>query len=317
MPYKSLAESILLAPAENGANKLCILTKSASPNMASWLLFNHIRKLKTFINIELIIDTAGSDGISVSAHEGFKGLHTMIPNFICSYIYESIPVYTNLYIWLKDDIPIVAYAGTAAFEQSDFLVKTHESISLYNTSEAWEQYQTAVNNSVYCNYAEVEEDVMIYQTPAISASIKKDCDPLHHRSDEVFLPLVTKRTGEPGIHSGLNWGQRKGRNPNQAYIPLPIKIAKSGFFPVDPIESPPHFSVVTDDKRHLILRVEQQNQKAITTPLSNAQLGEYFRNRLNLANGVFVTRADLERHGRINVRFVKIDSEHYYMDFSV
>jgi hypothetical protein len=75
--------------------------------------------------------------------------------------------------------------------------------------------------------------------------------------------------------------------------------------------------VLTDDKHQLILRIEQQNQKAITTPLSNAQLGEYFRNRLGLANGACVTRADLDRYGRTDVTFIKIDDEHYYMDFSV
>jgi len=98
---------------------------------------------------------------------------------------------------------------------------------------------------------------------------------------------------------------------------LPISIARSSFFPVEPADAPPHFSVVTDDKRHLILRIEQQNQKAITTPLSNAQLGEYFRNRLGVSYGARVARADLDRYGRIDVKFIKIDSEHYYMDFSV
>ena len=67
----------------------------------------------------------------------------------------------------------------------------------------------------------------------------------------------------------------------------------------------------------LQLRVEQQNDKAITTPASNALLGEYFRNRLGLANGAYVTVADLRSYGRTDVTFIKIDEEHYYMDFSI
>lgn len=115
-----------------------------------------------------------------------------------------------------------------------------------------------------------------------------------------------------GKTSGLNWGQRKGRNKNEAYIPLQSQIAKKGFFPL----KDQHFMAVTDDGHNLLLRVEQQNDKAITTPLSNAQLGEYFRNRLGLPNGAFVTKQDLLDYGRTDVTFYKIDDEEFYMDFS-
>ena len=63
--------------------------------------------------------------------------------------------------------------------------------------------------------------------------------------------------------------------------------------------------------------MEQQNDKAITTPASNALLGEYFRNRLGLYNGAYVTTEDLRKYGRTDVAFYKIDEEQYYMDFSV
>jgi hypothetical protein len=288
--------------------------------MASWLLLNYNKRLKTSVRVELIINTVATGGINVSSHEGFKVLQSFdssFSSFVCSYICEPITINANLYIWLNGDIPIIAYRGTTVFEQNAFLEKTNGNLPLCDASDAWEQYQTVVNSSIYCNHSEIEEYIIIYQIPPTSAiSVRKEHDSLGSQSGEVYLPLVTKRTGEPGIHSGLNWGQRKGRNPNEAYIPLPVKIAKSGFFPVEPIDAPPHFSVVTDDKRYLILRIEQQNQKAITTPLSNAQLGEYFRNRMKLANGAKVTRADLEKYGRIDVRFVKIDGEHFYMDFS-
>jgi hypothetical protein len=52
-------------------------------------------------------------------------------------------------------------------------------------------------------------------------------------------------------------------------------------------------------------------------PLSNAQIGEYFRNRLGLANGAYVWKKDLEAYGRTDVTFYKLDDEQFYMDFSV
>ena len=103
------------------------------------------------------------------------------------------------------------------------------------------------------------------------------------------------------------------RNKNESYIPLPAPIARSGFFPLNK----QHFSVITDDKHHLIIRVEQGKDKALTTPMSNALLGEYFRNRLGLANGAYINRSDLEKYGRTDVTFYKFDDEQFYMDFSV
>ena len=282
--------------------------------MVSWLILSHIKKLNSPVKVELIIDTTAT-GVGVAEHESFLELHSTVPSFVCSYICEPVSISTNLYIWLRDETPSIAYAGAAEFEQDDFLTKANASLALCDAADAWAQFQTAVGCSIYSHHAEVEEHVRICQDVAVET--RSGSGSSGNQSEEVLLPLVTKRTGEPGIHSGLNWGQRRGRNPNQAYIPLPIKVARSGFFPDEPIDAPPHFSVVTDDKRQLILRIEQQNQKAIATPLSNAQLGEYFRNRLGLANGAYVTRADLERYGRFDEKFVKMDDEHYYMDFSI
>ena len=93
---------------------------------------------------------------------------------------------------------------------------------------------------------------------------------------------------------------------------MPTKIARSGFFPLEKR----HFTAITDDRHQLILRIEPQNDKALTTPARHSDLGEYFRNRLGLANGDFVTREDLDRYGRTNVIFIKLDEETYYMDFS-
>jgi hypothetical protein len=46
-------------------------------------------------------------------------------------------------------------------------------------------------------------------------------------------------------------------------------------------------------------------------------MGEYFRNRLGLANGALVTLNDLQRYGRTDITFYKIDEESFYLDFSV
>jgi hypothetical protein len=140
--------------------------------------------------------------------------------------------------------------------------------------------------------------------------------------ENITLSLLTNK-GDTGYGSGINWGHRPNgtkREPNQAYIPLPARIARSGFFPIKNLRSGkdnPHFSVVTDDGVHLILRVEQQGSKAITTPLDNSRIGEYLRSRIDVANGAFVRRQDLEEYGRTSITFYKLDDEQYVMDFSI
>lgn len=114
--------------------------------------------------------------------------------------------------------------------------------------------------------------------------------------------------------AGLNWGQRPGRESNQAYLQLSPSVHKSNFFPLRSI----HFTVFTDDNKTFICTRAHKNPMGagIETPQNNSLIGEYFRNRLGLPNGAFVRKEDLIRYGRTEVTFYKIDDENYYMDFS-
>ena len=93
------------------------------------------------------------------------------------------------------------------------------------------------------------------------------------------------------------------------------EIYRSDFFPKRSI----HFTVLTDDNKILICTRAQKDElgHAIETPHNNSLLGEYFRNRLGLPNGAFVTRDDFDKYGRTDIDFYKIDNETYYMDFSI
>lgn len=304
---------ILLSPVTLGANKLCILSNQASPNMVSWILKTYDERRISGISLELIITSVPERGISKMNHEGFIALQKAFrkgkPNiFTCSYLYGVPALKENLYVWLYNEEPIKAFSCSYDFTQSSLLRGSSGSVSEKIASSAYKTFEKAVENSIYCVSSEVDDYVVIGPSKLPTELVPSTDDPNY-----VTLSLVVKKTGEPGKRSGLNWGQRKKRNPNEAYIPLPRKIAQSGFFPL----RKQHFLVVTDDYHTLQLRVEQQNDKAITTPASNAQLGEYFRNRLGLAYGAYVHSKDLDAYGRRDVSFYKIDDEQYYMDFSV
>ena len=322
MVLKDIAKTVLFEPLSHDVNELYIVSGYATPTMLSWYIKNLYHKTQVPIRIHLLVGMVPFDGISVSVHEGFIQLvrgeqPQEIAKLECSYIYDSPAVHSNVFIWAKDGSPVLAFSGSANFVQSSFVGRhRQEVINECNPQEALEYYQSLIDRSIYVHHAEVEEYVVIHPTHAVldlENTLIEGFDLMAQDGYQtVTLSLIT-RTGEPGKRSGLNWGQRPGRNPNEAYISLPSKIAKSGFFPLEKR----HFTAITDDRHQLILRIEQQNNKAITTPARNSDLGEYFRNRLGLANGAYVTRADLDRYGRADVVFLKLDEETYYMDFSV
>ncbi len=129
----------------------------------------------------------------------------------------------------------------------------------------------------------------------------------------INLPLIVRKTRETHKRSGLNWGQRPGRDQNQAYIPVPMNIARSGFFPNIAVP----FTVRTDDGQSFVMVKAQQGGKALETNENNAILGAYFRRRLGVASGDYVTADHLRRYGRTDVTFNKNDNGDYFLDFSV
>lgn len=317
---ENFRNEILINPIREGADSLKIISGYATPAMASWHIKEIAESLRgnQTINITLIVGMTKFDGISLTAHNGFKNIMArnntpQQSNFICQYVVDGAPVHSKLYLWEKEGKPLKAFMGSANYTQTAFSSYRRELLQNCDSTEAENYFDLLEKDTIYCNHGEVEEYVTLTRTHPIldnedTAKITVNGAGLK----KVTLSLLSK-TGEVGIHSGLNWGQRVGRNPNQAYIPLSVGIARSGFFPLNK----QHFSVLTDDGVNLILRVEQQNDKAITTPLNNSLLGEYFRNRLGLSNGAYIARQDLENYGRTDVTFYRIDEEQFFMDFSV
>ena len=315
---KTLTKKILFNPALEGADKLVILSGYATPNMASWLIKNLKLKKKHSIAIELYIGMTPYDGLSLGVHNGFlsiinEKLPKSVRSFTCSYLFEH-PVNSSVYLWLKGGKPYAAFTGSAYFTQRAFCSECEELMQDYDPNAAQEYISRCIGHSIYCNHAEVEEYITMRAAhPFLDDENNFTAGIDYDDSLETMTLSLLARNGTVAKTSGLNWGHRAKRNRNEAYIPLPSRKAKSGFFPCNKN----HFTVITDDQKFLIMRVEQENDKAITTPLSNALLGEYFRNRLDLPNGTFITKEHLEKHGRTDVTFVKLDEEQYYMDFSV
>lgn len=326
----NLFNKILLNPARD-YDELCVVSGYATPAMAT----HHLQAVKDTHNredlkVNLIIGmTPSEDGISKAHHENFIKLITEKDIFKCSYINpEADPTHTKLYTWLKDGRPQKAFLASANYTMSAFRYKQDEVATECDPEEAYSYYRSKLPLSWYCNIPEAAELVRAEREYIKRARIEREIagaelanTPLTEigieGQDWVRLPLFSERENKVQETAGLNWGQRPGREQNQAYITIPSSIAKTNFFP--PLKQ--EFSVITSDGFPFIFVRAQPKQKdgaigfALETPNNNSDIGRYFRSRLGLADGAFVSLDDLDRFGNRYVKFVKIDEEEYYMEF--
>lgn len=327
MLTKDLFKEILFQPAQNGANKLYVVSGYATAAMA----FHHLQFLQQNnhqVSVELIIGMSASDGLSESNHKGFQKLvqNDFAGAFSCSYLTEMPPVHSKVYAWYKDEQPICGFIGSANYTQTAFGKNQREVMTLADAEQGLDYFQGLIPQSIYCDNIDAENFVQIYNERSYQRVRRERIAAQQPESETI--PLLPSLLGLPSVQinlldrngvlpsrSGLNWGQRPElhREPNQAYIKLPSSVYNTDFFPPRTV----HFTVLTDDGKVLICTRAQDNGKAIHTPHNNSLIGEYFRNRLGLPNDAPITTDDLLQYGRTTVDFYKIDAETYFMDYSV
>ncbi len=324
----NLFQNILIDPAKNGCNKLLIASGYATSAMA----FHHLNELRSLginnVEVNLIIGMSPTDGISLSNHSGFQQIvnEEFEQRFQCSYRFNMPPFHTKLYIWQNDNKPYRSFLGSANYTQTAFNGTSQlEVLTECSNEDAIDYFNRLIEGSIYCTNPDSENIIQVYNdrfyrrrarelTETQTTSVTTQAQPDIALFETVTVSFLD-RSGNLPQRSGLNWGQRpeEHREPNQAYIRLPANVYRTNFFPPRGV----HFTLLTDDNKVLICTRAQDNGKAIHTPHNNSLIGEYFRNRLNVANGEPVLLEHLINYGRTDLTFYRIDEETYFLDFSV
>ncbi len=314
----SLFDHALLRPfKESGANLLYAVSGFSSPAMASY----HLEALKKeggdSVHIKLLVGMGVRNGISKVERDGFLRLAEENPNIDARYVVGNFPVHSKIYAWYKDASPVAGFAGSANYTQMAFIGRQREILSPVSAEDGKRYFDEIFPDSVDLEDYRVN-DLLVQPRPSLTVDSSQEASSSVTFVDKVTISFLDRSGKLPLGASGLNWGQRDRREPNQAYIKIPVDIIRKRFFP----EKAFHFLVLTDDGKELICHTAQNSSvdptlgKAIHTPQNNSFLGLYFRNRLGLTNGQKITIQDLLRYGRTDVTFSKIDDETYYMDFS-
>jgi hypothetical protein len=306
-----------------GYDELRVVAGYASPSMIS-RLYSEAKSVRGKFSIQLIIGMTGLEGVGEDSHRRYLDLLENPPEsstgLSVQYVSRPVSVHSKLYIWRQVGQDKSAWMGSANFTQNGFGIgrrgADHRELLQAADLEASSKYFAQIEaGSVDASHPEVENQVVVraenYHSSYTNGGHHDDAEELDHSgrfANAVFLPLVklvNPGRGEVHEKSGLNWGQRPeyGREPNQAYIPVPARVSRTGFFPPAGVI----FRVRTTDGKLFLMRVAQQGDKALETPDNNSYIGEYFRRVLGLANGAKVDTQDLQHFGSRFVAFHKLD----------
>ena len=303
--YRVLVEPVKVTEADT----LMVVSGYATASMADRHLHN-LSDVGNKIDLRLIVGMSMKDGIERAQHAALKKLvqnGSFGSRVQCSYVTKGNPVHAKTYVWMNDREPVSAFAGSANYTLTGFGQSQVDTMAVVDPRAALDFYNECLENTISCDVEDVENNVVITETRKIG----RHPSAMPEENQTVTLSLLVSSTGETHTRAGLNWGQRPGRERNQAYIPVPMDIARQEFFPDIGIP----FTVLTDDGFSFIFVRAQQGGKALHTTESNSTVGEYLRTRIGMPLGEYVTRTHLVEYGRTDVTMTKIDEETFLLDF--
>ena len=312
-----LFQKILIDPALDGdADCLRVVSGFASAGLATHHIQELIRNDVT-ARIELIVGMTPAQGLDEAHHLGFKRLSTKYCSqpvcFECRYVHTMPPVHSKIYCWLKNDVPEFGFIGSSNYSIHGFLRNQRETMDTSNAVALNGYFDKLKSESILCKDRSVTNTINIHNSSDMNYEKVQDFNIDNPESPPVHVSLLIDNDSRTPRKSGINWGQRDGRDRNQAYLSIRKDIQDMGFFP----STGQKFWVVADDGWEAEMVRAQQNGKAIETTRSNALLGRYLRKRIGVASGEYVERRHLVAYGRTDVEFSKITEKMYYMDFSV
>lgn len=338
----NLTQTILLNPAlltGLGCDKLNIITGFTDCERIITHLIalqdGMVRNNKIYCNnlqINIILGMTKGMGLTLNKHEKlFKTIKQVNDNvygikFNLNYIYLGTDVHSKIYVWYKNNIPMIAYCGSVNYTMNAFY-KRRESITQCDEKDADFYYNLLLKDTINCLNSEISNKIVFSRRTSKNEEIDDDnIENLKYEDyiyktpiDTLSISLLTSK-GKVGYGSGINWGIRPNgtkRDKDQAYIPYNIADRKDGFFPLKTNineKNNPIFKVITKEDS-FYMRIAQQGNKGIHTAESNAILGKWVRNRLGIPNGTFITKEMLLKYGATRIIFSKFENNIYLMEF--
>ncbi len=310
MITSNLYEKVLLEPATKGGDELFIVSGYASATFAR----RHITDLYNVkglnFKLNLII---GMPGKRVD-HAAYLQLHSEFKeNFQGYYLSETPPVHSKVFSWFTSGQAIEGFSGSANYSQYGFFEDKQVNQMVSDDPCAIKNFfDELVSKSIPITEMEIP-DRPLFRLPTIEGSLPPGEIQWIEKGESVRISFLDGKTGETPTASGLNWGQREGRDKDQAYLSIKKDARDEGFLP----ERGYTFTLQTDDGKSFDCRVHQDDRKSVESTHDNSELGKYLRERIGVGSGVYVTTEMLENYGRTDFTLIKVDDENFILDISV
>lgn len=286
-------------------------------------------EFKRNISIEILLGMTKTS-LSAKKHEDICRVLFFINNqnngvsLSCRYLVTNKEIHSKIYIWGDHNTPQTSFCGSLNYTMNAFK-KRRESVCVANPKEALEYYYSLIDDTVDCRDSSVQSLLKNINAPIerneddpLDSSTEYDVYNKKTSLDTLKVSLLIASGSRTGNRSGVNWGNRPGRDPNEAYIPYNKQDKKEGFFPEKNNANDrnyPRFRVITKDFGAFHMRLAQANAKALESVESNAILGVWLRKKLGLKDGEYITKQMLELYGKTYVTFRKYSDGVYLLDF--
>ena len=307
MFLNSLYDQVLITPCRGGADNLVAVSGYASATFAN----RHLSELSGF-SLNLIVGMRGDRG----DHAGWLALAKRYEERLTVHYLESSPfAHCKAFGWFKNGHSQQGFTGSANYTQQGFLSGGQMNQMVSDDPMSIKHlYDSLIPRAINIHDFEAGDPDALLNLSSFSV----DGSTLPGGVEWLIPGVAVKvsflqRNGTLPAISGLNWGQRKGRNPNQAYFSIKKDVRDEGFLP----ERGQSFTLVTDDNKAFDCVVAQDGRKAIHSTEDNSILGGYIRARLGIRSGAFLKEQDLIKYGRTDFTLIKIDDETVRFDFSV
>lgn len=308
----NLYEKVLLDPVRKGCDELFIVTGYASATFLRQHLHD-IRGINPDVKINLIRGMK-----KLSDHSGYLSVVNEFADSFNGYYYTGRPeVHSKTYSWIKDGVPFIGLSGSANYSQNAFLANLQQNqMGIDDATEIRDYFFRLRSDSQKIQDHIPDESEAIANIPfdgSLPAGKGEWIEPM--KSVRISILSGVKRIyGEVASKDSLNWGQRPGREPNQACLNIRGDAKTDGFLPPKRFT----FTLLTDDGITMDCKKQQGTAgKAISTTYNNSEIGIYFRNRLNVPSGALVTKEHLIKYGRTDFVLTKINDDTFALDFSV
>ena len=284
-------------------------------------LRNHLEFLKTNkseVTINLIRGINRSDD-----HSAYLEVLNDYAGRFNGYYYKGVgEVHSKTYVWCKNGRPLIGFSGSANYSQKAFTPRLQQNqMVCHDATKLFDYFNNILSSSEkiedYVPQAgEGEVTQHAYDGTSLPPGAGVWIEP--NKSVRIAIPSRILK-GEVANVDSLNWGFRKTgqRDKNEACLNIRGDGLTVGFLP-------PHnytFTLLTDDGKTFDCKRYQGGGKAISTTKNsiygNAKLGRYFRRRLNIPLGTFVTKEHLIKYGRTDFVLTKINDDTFALDFSV